>query len=242
MVDVDAELVEHEFARRARAEAVDADGSRRRSAPTRRWCRPRPTAPARRAAGSRARNASSCSAKRSQLGKLTARAAMPRSLQRCGGVDAHLDLAAGADEDHLRARRSRVTMPAPRSTAEPSVVTGMSWRLSTSAVGPSWSTASTQACDRLVARRPDGSPAGRGSPAAWRAARRAGGSGRPRRRPTESWVKTKHDLGVRLSAASRIGGSHVVEEHEERAADRQDAAVAAPCRPLPSPMACSRMP
>ena len=56
VVDVDAELVEHDVARGAGAEAVDADRSRRRIAPNRTSSPPRPTAPGRRRGTASSRN------------------------------------------------------------------------------------------------------------------------------------------------------------------------------------------
>ena len=44
------------------------------------------------------------------------------------------------------------------------------------------------------------------------------------------------------SAARRTARPHVVAEHEERAADREDAAVQRPCRSSTPPMPCSRTP
>lgn len=51
--------------------------------------------------------------------------------------------------------------------------------------------------------------------------------------PTESWVQTKITLAWLSAEAYRR--AHVVEEHEERASHRDDAAVAGPCPPWPTP-------
>ena len=98
-----------------------------------------------------------------------------------GRVDGDGDLAAGGDDDELggavglvddsgtaarrRSRRCRPGCPGETARA-PSVRRGR--RLPSTPRRSRW-------------RRPDGSPAGRGSPAAWRRARRADGSARPRR-------------------------------------------------------------
>ena len=95
-------------------------------------------------------------------------------------------------------------MPAPVSTAEPSVVTSMFWRLRIKAVGPSWWTASTQA---WIVSFPS---AGR---ITWRpgiarsAARCSTGwcVGPSSPTPTESWVNTKQTFALD-SDASRIAG------------------------------------
>ncbi len=115
VVDVDAELVEHEFAGCAGAEAVDPDRVVRPAFPTERGGG---LDRQRRHAGGQDRVAegSSCAAKRSQLGRLTTRTARPCSREPLGGVDADLDLAAGGDEHdvgvavgvgHDAARRGR---------------------------------------------------------------------------------------------------------------------------------------
>ena len=114
-------------------------------------------------------------------------------------------------------------MPAPRATAEPSVTTGMFWRLSTSAVGPSWSTMSAHAAivslasaGRMTCRSGIARSVARCSTGWW--------VGPSSPTPTESWVNTKHDLGLRQRGEADRR-AHVVEEHEERAADGEDAAV-----------------
>ena len=73
-------------------------------------------------------------------------------------------------------------------------------------------------------RRPAGRTTGSGSPAAPRSARPAGGSGRPRRGPTESCVQTSMTCSP-ASADRRTDAAHVVAERQERGVVRDEAAV-----------------
>jgi hypothetical protein len=130
-------------------------------------------------------------------------------------------------------------MPAPRSTAEPSVTTSTFWRVSTSAVGPSWSTTARHAVTVSLAS------AGRITCSPGIARKR----GEVLDRLVGGAVLADADRVVgeheaRLGARHRRqahGRTHVVEEHEERAADREDPAVRA-IPTIAAPIACSRTP
>ena len=96
------------------------------------------------------------------------------------------------------------TTPAPRSTAEPSVHTGTPWRVSTSTVGPSWSTAARHAAavslasaGRITCRPGIARSVARCSTGWW--------VGPSSPTPTESWLKTNTTLAREIDAR-RTGG------------------------------------
>ena len=181
MVDVDAELVQDEFARRAGTEAVDADGRVGVALPPEGGGGLDRQRRARRAAGSR--RGTSRPARRSD----------PSTASSPHGRRRH------ARPARRRRRRTRSTsLPVPTSTTlgvSSESVTMPAPRCDGRSVGgdPDVLAAQHQHGRSVVARRRrprpassrcrrrGGSRGGRGSPAGWRGARPAGGSGRPRR-------------------------------------------------------------
>ena len=108
------------------------------------------------------------------------------------------------------------------------------------ATGPSPSTATAPRRGGLVAVGGADHREVGDQPQRHRRARPAGGSDRPRRR-RPSRASTRRRLGAWTSPP---GGRrpHVVAEHEERAADRQERRRACAMPTMVEPMACSRMP
>ena len=101
--------------------------------------------------------------------------------------------------------------------------TGTPWRVSTSTVGPSWSTAARHAAavslasaGRITCRPGIARSVARCSTGWW--------VGPSSPTPTESWLNTNTALAHETSRQAD-GRAHVVEEDEERPADREHAAV-----------------
>ena len=150
-----------------------------------------------------------------------------------GGSDAHGDFAPGRERARRRDRRRRPRCRRRVSTAEPSVVTVMFWRLRINADGPSWRTTSTHAwivslasAGRITCRPGIARSAARCSIGWW--------VGPSSPTPTESWVNTKQTLAFD-SDGQPDRRLHVVGEDEERAADREGRRRAWPCRPSTPP-------
>ena len=180
----EAELGQHPVAGGGGAEAVDADAVVGPAVPAERRRRPRRPAWARRAAGPRPDVRSACSAKRSQQGS-----------ERDLGVDA-----LGGEQLGGRRRRRATSLPVPTSTRSgvlggtehvAAAVRPARRRCPRGPGGPGgrgsarWGRRARRRAARPRRsrwRRPGGSRAGRGWPAARRRARPAGGWGRPRRR------------------------------------------------------------
>ena len=156
VVDVDAQLVEHDVARQRWRRTGRCRSSRRRTAPSRTWWRPRPTAPAPLRAAASAGTRASWRASRSQLGRLTTLVAIPSASSRSAASMASDTSLPVATITSAGAEPLSWTAPAPRSTADPSVRTVTPWRVRTMAVGPSWSIAASPRAPRSRWRPPAG--------------------------------------------------------------------------------------
>ena len=243
----DAELAQHDLARRRRAEAVDAHDVVGVALPAEAHAG---LDRERRHAGRQHVDAvrrSDCCSNRSHDGIDTTRTDDAlRVAEQLARRDAHLHLGAGADEHEVevgrrlrrRARTRRAGTPTGARSAVPSS-TGTFWRVRISAVGPSPSRCTRHAAATSLASagRMTRSPGIARSDASCSIGWWVGPSSPT---PTESCVQTKQTLVCMIDSEPHRG-PHVVAEHEERADDR----AARPDTAMPfaaEPIACSRMP